>query len=433
MHKKYTLIGIILISFLPIFIFTDFGKLSQIPELVLPTIGHLFGLSGAIMLTWQLLLGARGVVSRWIPDLIWVNSIHRFIGTYGFLAICVHPTLMVIYYSQIGLNLISFKLTTPFDYYKTLGTIGFFLLAFVWILSAIIRGRVGFRWWKKFHLLAYVVLPLILIHSLGIGPTVGFTGLRYYWYVLIGIYICILSYRLLFRIGIFRKKYTIKSVNQLTKDVVQINLKPQTKPIKAPLPGQFLYFQPGLRNEVHPFSISHFNPDTHQISITCKAVGPFTKWLLEMNTETTCYLDGPYGAFTQEAYTTNRPIVLIAGGIGITPFVQMVDKLKNGWDKQITLIWGNKTEADIPFRNYMDQVDQANQNFQIVHVLSAQPEYKGETGYITKELLHKYLGQDLNKYEFFVCGPPVMMNMLMPIVEAAGVHTSQIHAEKFSL
>jgi NAD(P)H-flavin reductase len=81
----------------------------------------------------------------------------------------------------------------------------------------------------------------------------------------------------------------------------------------------------------------------------------------------------------------------------------------------------------------MEAVGKANPNFKLVNVLSGEPTYSGEKGYITTELIQKYVDGDLSNYEFFVCGPPVMMDKIMPALDAAGIPEPQLHKEKFSL
>ena len=68
----------------------------------------------------------------------------------------------------------------------------------------------------------------------------------------------------------------------------------------------------------------------------------------------------------------------------------------------------------------------------IVHVLSNQPDWPGEKGYVDLELLRKYLDGYENA-QFFVCGPPVMMTKVIRALKQAGVPKARIHYERFAL
>jgi predicted ferric reductase len=429
--RKQIFLAVLIATYLPPIFLADYRGAGSAGVLLL---GRLFGMLGVILITWQFLLGIRGLVSRIIPDLLWINSIHRFIGTYGFLAICLHPLLVTIYYASVGVNLLVLKFDDPFNFYKAFGTAAFALLTLTWLLSAFARKRLGFRYWKKLHLLVYVMMPLILIHSLNLGVNVGGKGfLHYYWLFIVAVFITAFTYRILLRLGVFRDKYVITEVNHVTKDTTQVVMKPKGSKYLSPEPGQFVYFQPGLLMETHPFTVSHFDNTTHMLAITAKSSGPFSAQVQNLKVGQTVYLDGPFGEFTAEAYLTDKPIVLIAGGIGITPFLKLIESAKTDLSKRITLIWGNKTQADIAFADLMQAVGKANPGFKLVNVLSGEPTYSGEKGYITTELIQKYVEGDLANYEFFVCGPPVMMDKIMPALDAAGIPESQLHKEKFSL
>jgi predicted ferric reductase len=334
--RKQIFLAVLIATYLPPIFLADYRGAGSAGLLLL---GRLFGMLGVILITWQFLLGIRGLVSRIIPDLLWINSIHRFIGTYGFLAICLHPLLVTIYYSSVGVNLLVLKFDDPFNFYKTFGTAAFALLTLTWLLSAFARKRLGFRYWKKLHLLVYIMMPLILIHSLNLGVNVGGKGfLHYYWLFIVAVFITVFTYRILLRLGVFRDKYVITEVNHVTKDTTQVVMKPKGSRYLSPEPGQFVYFQPGLLMETHPFTVSHFDNTTHMLAITAKSSGPFSAQVQNLKVGQTVYLDGPFGEFTAEAYLTDKPIVLIAGGIGITPFLKLIESAKTDLSKHITLI-----------------------------------------------------------------------------------------------
>ena len=71
----------------------------------------------------------------------------------------------------------------------------------------------------------------------------------------------------------------------------------------------------------------------------------------------------------------------------------------------------------------------ALEHVKVVHILNSEPEYRGEKGFITLDLLQKYLKEQLTSYEFLICGPPVMIIKLEADLVAARVPADQIHHE----
>jgi predicted ferric reductase len=400
-------------------------------------LGSMIGLFGFVLLFWQYMLGIRAIVTKFTNDLLWINKQHQKFGTYGFLFIAMHPILLWIAFNDGRYDLLTLKFDTDYDKSVSLGKLAITVLAFIWIISAVARTKLSYRLWKMLHFLAYPILLIVFFHSMGVGTFFGNPNLKMYFNILFAIFICGSFYRLLFQLGFTKHKYVLISKEQITSNTVKLNFEPLAKPIK-PAKGQFVYIQTDQFSENHPFTISHFDESTHIISITPKASGPFSMKLHKLSEGSKVFIDGPYGVFTEEAYKTDKPIVLIAGGIGITPFLRFIESVVSKSDKQVTLFYGNQTEDDIAFKKELNSAQAINANFKVIHVLSGKPGSELvvsnpliEKGYITIDLMKKYLGDNFSQYDFFICGPPVMMNKLIPILEQGGVE--EVYSERFSL
>ena len=142
-------------------------------------------------------------------------------------------------------------------------------------------------------------------------------------------------------------------------------------------------------------------------------------------------IDAPYGQFTFEGEYPK--IALLAGGIGITPFISIC---KNATDKrlesQITLFFGCRTENDIPFRQELESMQQANKNFK-VHLVLNQPssDWKGATGIITADMIQKEL-PDYRDNIFYCCGPPGMVTAMEKLITSIGLPQTQLKLEYFT-
>lgn len=431
-NRKILIILVIITSYLPVLTLWQ-PDLLEIPGYWRNLLGRSFGLVGLVLIAWQFILGVRPIIGKIIPDLMWVNKLHKAFGKYGFLVIIFHPVFLFMYYSDFGMNLFVPDWSTGFGRFKIIGQIALALFVLIWITSAIAHSRLSYRWWKKIHLVNYLALPLVLIHSKGIGVEIGGGGIwTYYWWIITILLTGFFFYRILFRLGLFRYKYVVTSVEKITQDVTKIFLQPVDLNKKlVPSPGQFVYIQTGLKEEIHPFTLSHF--DDEKLAISAKNSGPFSKSIQNIAVGKMVYLDGPYGIFTYQLYNSNLPVVLIAGGIGITPFLKLIEHIGNGWDKPVWLFYANKTEDDIAYREYIEGISKVGRNFNVVNVISHQSGFIGEKGFISTELLQKYLDTDMSKFNFAICGSPAMLHSIRKNLIIHGVPKSQIDYELFTL
>lgn len=418
---------ILVFSYLPILIFQDYSKIDSFAFW-----GRFFGLSGIVTLLWMYLLGIRAIFGKVIPDLFWINKIHKQLGIYGITILLTHPILLFIFYDDLGINLLSLKIETEFDRHVLFGKIASSFLVLTWCASIFLRKKLSFRWWKKIHFAGYIVLPLSLIHSIEIGLNLQKSNGLSLYFILIGlIYFFAVIYRILFRLGFFRLKYKVLSTTKITKDVVKIDLKPVTKRLKIN-PGQFIYLQRNVKSETHPFTVSHIDESTNNISITVKKLGKFTEEIQKISKDEVVIIDGAYGVFTSEV-TNKKPIILIAGGIGITPFLWIFEGLKSGFNKEVILFYGNKTEDGIAFRPMLEDLNREISDFKMINVISADPKFLGEKGFINFDLIKKYVNDELNNYNIFVSGPPILISKITKELLRKGVKKENLFKEEFSL
>ena len=124
------------------------------------------------------------------------------------------------------------------------------------------------------------------------------------------------------------------------------------------------------------------------------------------------------GPIPKHPYKSNQfeEIGMIAAGTGITPMWQLIQEIAaNPSDKtKVTLLYGNKSEADILLREKFDELSK-DSRFNIVYFLDENAKsVKSEKGYITKDHVKKYLpgAEKGEKAKIFVCGPPPMVGAI---------------------
>ena len=199
-------------------------------------------------------------------------------------------------------------------------------------------------------------------------------------------------------------------------------------------PGQFFFvtIRQGGKELTHHFSFSSSPTEPEFFEFTKK----FTDHEYSFSLKATkigdwARIDAPYGQFTFDGEYPK--IALLAGGIGITPFISIC---KNATDKKlnskITLFFGCKTQDDIAFRKELEEMQQQNSNLDI-HFIVAQPspDWKGAVGIISPEMIRQEL-PDFKENVFFTCGPPAMVKAMEIIIQSLGLPNEQMKKEYFT-
>lgn len=146
-------------------------------------------------------------------------------------------------------------------------------------------------------------------------------------------------------------------------------------------------------------------------------------------------IDGPSGSFVLHR-KAERPAVLLAGGIGITPFLSIIRQAAH--DKaphQIYLFYSNRRPEDCPFLEVLAETAEQNPRFHLIATMTkmkdSHHDWTGKTGFVSKEMLLKHLPA-MQGPIFYLAGPPAMVAALRSILAAAQVDEDDIRTEEFS-
>ncbi len=184
----------------------------------------------------------------------------------------------------------------------------------------------------------------------------------------------------------------------------------------------------------HPFSMSSSAEHTDLLAFSIKESGDFTSKIKEIEPGTKAFLDGPYGVFTTNRYWDSAGFFLIAGGIGITPMMSMLSTAADRKDdRPFTLIYANNTWEEVTFREEIEELKD-KLDLSVVYVIKDPSEdWQGETGYVDKELLARYLPIHRGTRQYFICAAPKMMNSVESALHQLDVPITNIHMEHFNL
>ncbi|GLT71830.1 hypothetical protein SLA2020_438230 [Shorea laevis] len=120
------------------------------------------------------------------------------------------------------------------------------------------------------------------------------------------------------------------------------------------------------------------------------------------------------GPIEKLRYTPNmkKHIGMIAGGTGITPMLQVIEAiLKNPDDKtQVSLLYANVSPDDILLKQKLDILATSHPNLKVFYTVdNPSKNWRGGTGYISKDMVVKGLPDPSDDTLILVCGPPGMM------------------------
>ena len=129
----------------------------------------------------------------------------------------------------------------------------------------------------------------------------------------------------------------------------------------------------------------------------------------------------------------SRPLVFIAGGIGITVFRSMLRYIhEERLPYHVTLIYSNRDSASTAFLDELRELEQALPDFRLILTMTQDPGWEGETRKVDAGFVKDYLGDDLDRYTFLVAGPPAMAEGVQGALQKAGVRDENVIAERYS-
>jgi len=135
-------------------------------------------------------------------------------------------------------------------------------------------------------------------------------------------------------------------------------------------------------------------------------------------------ISAPAGKFVFRGDESDR-VVLIAGGIGITPMMSVTRSLTDrGWHGAIYLVFSVRTRADVVFEAELEDLKARHPN---LHVLVA---VTSEVGRVSADMLRGFV-PDFTRGPVMLCGPDAMMTAMRALLVGIGIADGEIHQEAF--
>ena len=191
---------------------------------------------------------------------------------------------------------------------------------------------------------------------------------------------------------------------------------------------------PGDQSTRHTFSIVSAPFQDDLVIATRMRDSAYKRALKSMTVGAQLAIDGPSGSLGLHKDPA-RAGVLIAGGIGITPFMSMLRQAaKDHRQQRLILLYSNRRPEDAAFLSELQQLEGQNPKFRLVATMTQMQAshlpWAGQTGLITAELVGSAVG-DLSAPIFYVAGPPGMVEAMRQTLNGAGIDDDDIRSEAF--
>ncbi|MFH0927646.1 MAG: FAD-dependent oxidoreductase [Candidatus Micrarchaeota archaeon] len=230
-------------------------------------------------------------------------------------------------------------------------------------------------------------------------------------------------------------KYKVKSLVGEADGIYTLNLEPVDGEVPKYEAGQFFMLKntnlaADIKPKIKPYSALH--PwRAGELSFGVKVHAQFSTALCSLKEGQEIECSGPYGFFTYA--NGDCPAVFIAGGIGITPLLTMIENLAApSHAGKYYLIYSNRGEKDVAYRGLLDRLASENLNFKLVYAMTGE----GECGFecqrrrISIDMLKEQV-LEFDSAHFYMCASAGFLEAMEKALIDAGVSKERVHVEKW--
>ncbi len=393
------------------------------------------GFAGLSLMGLQFIPTAR---LRALSDVVPMDTLyyfHHWTSVLATIFIVAHPLILIANNRYV---LILFDLVNA-PWRARAGITAAFAVLGLTVLSIWRKGfELKYEPWRLLHnVLAIGATGLALWHIFGVRYYLASPVQRILWIALAVVWGGFLGYVKLYKPwAMLRHPYRIQAVQEERGDCWTLAVEAVGHEGLTFHAGQFAWLtidRSPFAIKEHPFSFSSSAERDGPLEFTIKDLGDFTSRVGDLSPGVPVYLDGPYGEFCIDEHDAPG-YVFLAGGIGSAPMMSMLRTLADrGDDSMLYLFYGNLNWEAVVFREEIEALKEWL-NLQVVYVLEEPgPDWEGETGYITTDLLDRYLPDNRNALVYFVSGPTLMIDAVKESLRELGIPQGCVCEEKYEL
>jgi predicted ferric reductase len=357
---------------------------------------------------------------------------HRKLAPYSLFLIGFHVFFIIFGFAgqdQIPLYKELWNMLTKF-YWMWAALGGFILMILAGVTSyKKARAKMSYETWWIIHIYTYAAVALSFMHQVLNGSMfVGHPLNRWFWTAL---YVVMGASVLYWRIGLplvrsMRHNIKVDRVVIEGPGVVSVIMRGRKLHMLAAQGGQFFswrFLTQGHLLVAHPYSLSAA-PTEHYVRITVKDLGDHSRSLALLRPGTRVFVEGPYGAFTA-GRASSPHVVLVGGGVGITPIRAIIEEFKNG--VQMDVIFRASKEEDLVLREELDYLAaNSDGTIRVHYLLGPRKNHPMDARALTK-LVPSFADADV-----YICGPTPLVESVRKAAQDVGVPKDKFHDEAFA-
>ena len=397
---------------------------------IITTVSRVAALAGAYLALVGLLLVSR---ITWIERAVGHDRLvswHRKAAPYSLFLILIHVLLVALGYAAND------KVRVGVELWRLVTTYPWMLPAFVGFLTFMaagissykrVRSKMKYETWWTIHLYTYIGVAFSFMHQVLTGVMfIGHPLNRLYW---TGLYIFVAATILIWRLLIpvyknIRFKLQVSHVDIEAPGIISVYVSGRNLLRLKAEGGQFFnwrFLDSSRWYESHPFSLSAA-PTDNQLRFTVKDLGDHSRSLVSLRPGTRVLIEGPYGTFTKHQSNKKRPLLLIGGGVGITPIRALLEELSH--NRNITIIYRTSHEEGLIFLDELTEL--AEQKNAQLHILPGSRKlYPLDASHLES------LVPDIRESEIYICGPTSLTEVVRASAKKLGMPKARVHSEIF--
>ncbi|NLC02020.1 MAG: ring-hydroxylating dioxygenase ferredoxin reductase family protein [Pseudomonas formosensis] len=222
---------------------------------------------------------------------------------------------------------------------------------------------------------------------------------------------------------------TVSEVNLISPSAIELKITADAD--IAFLPGQYVNITVPGTSETRAYSFSS-RPGSRELSFLIRNVpgGLMSSWLVgQAKTGDKVTLAGPMGIFYLRP--VGRPLLMLAGGTGLAPFLSMLEHLKaSGSSQPVHLIYGVTNDEDLVAVEALEAYAADIESFTFKTVVADAQSGHPRTGYVTNHMEDAPIND--GDVDVYLCGPPPMVDAVLGYFREEGIEPASFHYERFT-
>ena len=356
---------------------------------------------------------------------------HRNLGPWSLYLIGAHFLLVTVGYAgqdQMSLAREIWRMLNDFAW-MWWALAGFVLMVQAGITSyKKARAKYSYETWWMLHVLTYGAVASAFMHQIQNGQMFIEHPLnRAYW---IGLYalmaFSVVWCRILMPVArSLRHDLRVESIVEESPDVYSVIMKGRNLAALGAEGGQFFewrFLTKGHFLVAHPYSLSAA-PTARYLRITVKGLGDHSRSIAKISAGTRVLIEGPYGVF-RAGQAQSKRVVLIGGGIGVTPVRALLDEFKNS--VQIDFIYRASCDEDLALKGELDQIAaESGGSIRVHFMVGSRREHPMDAEHLLSVV------PKVRESDIYICGPKPLVAAVVKAAHDLGMSADRVHHEEF--